>query len=474
MKNFKILTTVFSMLLLSACSSNIVTPYPPKINPSIEKISQDAQANAEIKKYEDEKSSYDSVLYDMELGRLNQIQGNLKESIKFYGDAIEDVKDDEEKAIVSGSSIGAQAAATLINDNAVPYTGKTYEHIMLHTNQALNYMFSNDIENAAPEIRLAGDNQIKAQENNQKAIDEAKEKSDENTRKAKDFINKNYAGLDEVAGKVKNQFQNAYAFYIAGVIYELNDEKDQAYLDYKNALEINPQNTYFQREAIRLAKELGNEDDAKDFKRKFPASYNYVETNKGNQNLVVLIEDGFVAQKEEVKLPLPVDLKGGITTLNFPKFKGKYANPSSFSVSQDNKNLGTANVACDFNAISYNAFKDDIVGIVVRHILRTASRVVAQQAANKIDNPIGRFFTKLGADAADVAIANADLRGWYTLPADAQVFSANLKAGEHTITIKDSKDGKKVDVKVNIADGKKSIIRVIKANNAYYTQSINL
>ena len=475
MKNCKIMALT---LMLSACSS-VVTPYPPKINPSIEKLSQNTLSADTTKAYKKEQSSRDEILFNMELGRLSQLKGDLKQSIKYYKNAIEDVKDDEEKALVSVGDISSQIGATIVNDNVISYTGKPFEHIMLHTNQALNYLFNKDIENAAPEIRLAGDNQQKALENNQKAIDDAKEKEELSSEKlgiATKFIKDNFTsfGIDEVAGKVKNEFQNAYAFYISGIVYELHGEKEDAYLDYKNALEMMPQNAYFQKDVIRLAKELGHEEELEGLKKKFSSSYKCVEANKNNSNFIVLIEDGFVTQKEEVKFALPVDLKGGLVNVNFPVLKkAKYVKPSIFTVSDNGKNLGSASLATDFDVLSFRSFKDSLLGIVTRSIIREGTRVAAQYGASKIKDGVGSTFAKLGLFAADNKLTIADLRGWYTLPSNAQVLSANLPVGTHNITIKNS-DGKKVDIKVNVEDGKKSIVRVIKAGNSYYTQEVTL
>ena len=80
MKNCKIMALT---LMLSACSS-VVTPYPPKINPSIEKLSQNTLSADTTKAYKKEQSSRDEILFNMELGRLSQLKGDLKQSIKYY------------------------------------------------------------------------------------------------------------------------------------------------------------------------------------------------------------------------------------------------------------------------------------------------------------------------------------------------------------------------------------------------------
>ena len=142
-------------------------------------------------------------------------------------------------------------------------------------------------------------------------------------------------------------------------------------------------------------------------------------------------------------------------------------------MTDNGKNLGSASLATDFDVLSFRSFKDSLLGIVTRNIIREGTRVAAQYGASKIKDGVGSTFAKLGLFAADNKLTIADLRGWYTLPSNAQVLSANLPVGTHNITIKNS-DGKKVDIKVNVEDGKKSIVRVIKARNSYYTQEVTL
>ena len=481
-----------TFLFIQACS--VITSYPPKINKSIEALKQNIPSelsNSAVSSISRSKYIGDSILYKMELGRIYQVTNDIDKSIDSFDDAIDEVKNDEERAIVSAKNLLEQTSSILVNDNVIEYTGKPFEHTMLHTFQALNYLFKNNLEDATPEVRLAGDNQVRILEENQKKIDEAKELNENQKQslyQANKIIKEHYAGdLNETAGKVKNSFQNAYAFYVAGLIYELHGEKQNAYLDYKNALEIKSNNVYFQRDAIRLAFELGEKRDLNDYRRKFPSSYSFVQRTYKSQGakLLILIEDDFVAQKEEVKIPIITDTKGGLVTVGFPTFKTKYKLPSTFRVLKNKMGLGYASLACDLNPMSYFQFKQELPGILTREIIRIIERAVVHELAK------GRGNNNNGQQSNGEAIAQAvfmtwdvvnmtmdlfaakvDLRGWYTLPRTMHVFKSYISNGKQTITIKNNNDGKSINVDINATKGSLNIIRVIKAGSSYYTKNI--
>ncbi len=56
---------------------------------------------------------------------------------------------------------------------------------------------------------------------------------------------------------MKHSFQNAATFYLSGVVWEMLGERNDAYIDYKKALEIFPDNLFLQADVMRLGKRLG-------------------------------------------------------------------------------------------------------------------------------------------------------------------------------------------------------------------------
>ena len=351
---------------------------------------------------------------------------------------------------------------------------------MLHTFQALNYLFKKDIENAAPEVRLAGDRQKADLDAHDKELEKQREKSsDKSNADAFKKVSDAYAGLDESAGKVKNAFQNAYAFYVSALVYEAHNEPDQAYKDYQNALEIFPENVTVQRDTIRLAKALAYTSDLAEYKKRFPQVFASVEgkpKSDGSVDVVVLFEDGLIPQRKQIKIPLPVNFKGGFTAVSWPTYTDKWIVPKPLSVSVDGGDRGQTDPIVYLQAIAAKALKDEIVGRVIREIIRAAAKGAAAYAVSKDNNSssIGSIIGTIATSAYNVASENADLRSWLTLPLTAQVKRFRVHAGKHTFTFSHPATGARGKLEVEVSAKKLQIVRVIRVGTQIYSSTVGL
>ena len=97
------------------------------------------------------------------------------------------------------------------NDNAISYQVPYYEQSMLHSYQALNYLFQHDLEGALVEIRRAN----LVQENALKAYEQEIHQAQNelyNSGMSKDSLASTYPSMAATIGQVKNGFQNALPF----------------------------------------------------------------------------------------------------------------------------------------------------------------------------------------------------------------------------------------------------------------------
>ena len=85
----------------------------------------------------------DSVLYYLEEGMLHKMAGQYDQSEK----AFEAAKDKMEALYTASISKGV--ASVLVNDNTTDYEGEPFENIMAHVYQALDYLETGKLENAA-------------------------------------------------------------------------------------------------------------------------------------------------------------------------------------------------------------------------------------------------------------------------------------------------------------------------------------
>lgn len=318
----------------------------------------------------------------MERGRIAQVLGNFDYSQKDFAASMEQLRINDEKAHISASGVGSNFAAAAVNDNAIPYSGSGYERVMLHHFQAMNYVKKQDLEGAGVEVRRANAEQETALKDFEGDIDKAKkdaeEKKVESTNSA---VETQYAQMDEVAGKVKNSFQNAYTFYLSGFIYELNKQYNDAYIDYKKALEIYPENTYLQKDVLRLAAALDMREDVAALKERFKLSPEKIYSENGE--LLVVYEDGFVPQKQEVKIPIPIP-SVGLMAIAFPIYKEQWTPQIPLNISINSESLGATEPICDFRALAVKALKEQIPAIVVRQAVRAVAKGAASVAAKKL------------------------------------------------------------------------------------------
>ena len=460
MRHVKVLCFLIITLTYCSCSGNLFKrTYPEQVSPIISELRDEKKIDANTK-FNSFTDYGENLLYSSERGRIAQIVGDLDVSIKNYEEAIQEVKKEEDSAEVRVSDGANQLLEVTAADDAVSYSGEEFEKNMLHTLQALNYLLKGDISNATPEVRLAGDRQAEQLKKYEQEIADTKKQAEEKGIKfdvINDLIQKQYANLDEDAGKVKNSFQNAYSFYLGGLIYELNDELNDAYLDYKNALEIFPNNTFLQRDVIRLADKLNMKSELSQLRRRFPNASGRAEDGT---DVVVIVEDGFIPEKTELKFGISpfVQFIPGLNKVVSPdaafalqNYNGnvKYQVASYDIMDSNGKVIGKTEPVCYLDSLAFRALKER----ATERTIRQALRIVAKSSSNKWI-PGASYVNQLSSE-------HADLRGWYTLPRDVQIYRNILPKGKIIVA------GKPVEIS---GKGGK-IIHVVATGRANYVHS---
>jgi uncharacterized protein len=456
------------VLWMSGCAAtSTFTSHPARIDPFLGALQSGKPIDLGSSLLP-ECSSKDGILYDMERGRLAQILGQGESSRQDFSAASERIRQNDEKARISLSGIGANVAAIAVNDNAVPYQGAGYERVMLHHYQALNYLHSNDLEGAGVEVRRANAEQEEALKLHQEELERARQQAEDNRvadLASNPAISAAYAGMDEVAGKVGNSFQNAYTFYLSAFIYEALHEPNDAYIDYRKALEIYPGNRFLRRDVLRLAKELGISDPPDGAEPPIPPAPPGVRGG----DLLVLFEDGFVPRKTQVKIPLPIP-KLGLLAVAFPVYQATWSPPPPLTVEADGDPIGATEPICDFRALAVKALQEEVPVIATRQLVRLVAKGATAELAREKLGLLG----ELGISLWNVVGENADLRSWISLPANAQVLRAALPPGTHRLAIRPAGEGAPVTVEVKVSEGSRSILHVIRAGRKLYTTVIPL
>lgn len=456
------------LFLLSGCAStSTFSSYTSQLNPVIRNLRENKSLDLKTELAK-KVNSGDKILYLMERGRIAQIQGDVDTSRANFEAAIQAVKESDEKALISASGAAAQAGAVIVNDNAIPYKGDGYERVMLYNFQAMNYLAENDIEGAGVEARRANAEQEEALKRHEKEMEQAKESARQNhvSDNPPDAVTDAYMDMDRIAGKVRNSFQNAYSFYLSGIVYEMLGQPNDAYIDYKKAMEIFPDNTYLRKDVIRLAKQLNMRDDWEHFKYLYPqAAETLPQNNADNSELILFFEDDFVAQKEQIKIPIPISTRTiNFTAVAFPVYNIKSVSCSPIALSENGNLLGISEPICDVNTLAVKSLKEKVPAIAIRCLISACAKAAFAKTAEDKAGLIG----SLCASAYNIFSENADLRSWVTLPADVQIMRIKLPAGEHDFLLAHQDSGASCNSKVNIKENSRNIIRVVRAGDKLY------
>lgn len=465
---FMISLTIMT-LFMGGCASTF-KPYPTQITPLIQQIDQpDEQFDKAVKDNIGKKAEgQDSVLYDMELGRLQQLRGKSQMSIELYNHAMETIEAREYQAKVNSKKLAAQVGSALTNDNAIRYEGYGYERVMLHQLQAFNYLELGDLDSALVEIRRATLEQDQALEAHTKDLarlekekEEALSKKD-NAQKAKvGQLQKSFeAGLaekfkliDEVTAKIKNSFQNGYAYYLSGLLNQATQQLDNAYIDYKHAFELVPENSFLISDLMVLSRSLKRDSDEDQYARRLPNGRHISYPSKGEGELVIFFENGIIPQRKEQKLVLP-NPGFNLSSVAFPYYPPPQQAPAPLRIKgkdfQDH-----AEPLCDIRGLAIKNTREQIPAQVTRQVIRIlAKEGIAQVAENRLG-----FLGKIGANVYNTASEKADLRSWMTLPDQVQVFRKVLPQGKQTLQL-DHHLTSSLSQEINITAGKITILKV--------------
>ena len=530
-----VLALVVALGASGCASTSVFKSYPSQVNPVITSVKQKEPLKSPV--FVKETQSKDKTLYLMERGRVQQLYGNTSASKTDFDAAIAAIRENDEKAKVSVSDAAAQAAAVLLNDNAIPYNAAGCERVMLRYLQAMNYLASGDLDGARVESANADAEQKDAAQKHAKEIEKAEKKAaaerdkkqtkdipptvsvadapkSETVPKSKfgsfggglaslkqmagdtkpavpppqqdadiglpDFVKTyefiktslgdQYAGLDEVVGKVKNSFQNGAAYFLSGVIYEALKDNNNAYISYRQALELNPENKTLQKDVARIAMLDGRSEDISELKTRFGFAEEEIKKTvapEGFGYVVVMYEDNFVAQKQEIKIPIPIlgseavrkgpkslDLQGA-DFIAFPIYNIAPV-PVLPLVVKIGDSVGETMPLCSVNALAVKDLKEKALIMATRQVIRFVAKAVAIKIAHDKGGDLGGLAASMAAGATE----NADLRSWLTLPQDIQVSRLTLPAGENVLSLT-AGSCPPCSSKIKVVSGKTTLVRVV-------------
>jgi len=460
----RLLLLVFP-LLLSGCSThsfnNLFSHYTQQMH-EVKKAQQQGDFKQAINLIPARRSNDGSYnLGLLEKARLEFLANNNKQSKQDFAQIYQLVQQSQQKARIELSRGVENVSAVVSNDNAIRYDIPRYEQSMLHSYQALNYLAEHDLSGALVEVRRANHVQESALKANTHNFD--------NSQQIQRSLPQYYPSMNYVIDKVKNGFQNAYTFYLSALLYEAANQNNDAYIDYKKALEIYPENNYLQKDVWRLANTLQMTDDISLFKKSL--SQEVTKKRHGDVNsqgqVVIIIENGIVGAKQEASLSLPIytshnDMR--LYSVALPHYQNQLAAYPPLTLAYQGENYQAEEIV-RIQSLAAKQLKDQLPIIITRQISRVIAKEEIRQTLARKGGDVGNIFANL----YNIATEKADTRSWSTLPDSIHILRLNLSPGKHTLNI--HINGTYQQVKVHINKNRSTLV-TISAIDAYIGQNI--
>ena len=281
-------------------------------------------------------------------------------------------------------------------------------------------------------------------------------------------LNSSYPSMSSTIGNLKNGFQNAYTFYLSGLLYEAANKPNDAYIDYKRAIEIFPENTYLQQDLLRLATKLGMYDDLARFKKRFGEHKAQNRNNTGQ--VVVIFEQGIINAKDEAKINLPIfNTSSDVKFFSFalPVYRGGLSVLTPLRIDIDDKNYQSQEIV-RLQSLASKNLQDELSGLVTRQAIRLVAKEQMRQQMRKAGGDVGNILASL----YNIASEKADTRSWSSLPDSVQLMRVNVPVGKQPLAF--SLAGKTLMIDVDVKKTGFTLINVTSMGRYVAYQTINL
>lgn len=407
----------------------------------------------------------DRLLLLLERGRLRQISNDLDGSMADYLAAMDFYSREDEKARHTVTGAGSQVMATMINDRTLPYSGRSYERIMLLQQQTFNYLAKRDYDNLGVMVRNLVYQIDQAQRRYQEELEDLEKKRQGGNEKAIAAVDsmpafqQQMAAQNRVAAAVRNSFENAYVYYFCGAYYESQQDWSNAFLAYKSALSLQPTCRTFQEDLRRLAFRLDLQAELAGLGLENATPPPPLPPETGT--VVLFHEQDYVDAKQSFRLALPVPTPAGVTLVNvtFPYYAVAADTLTPLLIQgAGGQPLAQTELACDLQRLAVKDLSEQMPGIITRMVIRSSLKAVA---GHEMQRQMG-LAAGLAATVALALLEQADLRSWLLLPRYGQIARVHLPAGEHQLNLAPrSTLAMQQTITVPVSAGKTTMVHVV-------------
>lgn len=409
------------------------------------------QAATIIEQAEKEYGSKSRLLYGMDRGMTLQLAGQYQHSSAVLEQAEEEVER------LYTRTIRSETAAFLTNDNALPYEGDAYEHVMINVVKALNYAAQGRLQEALVEARR---------------------------------IDHRLNVLSDKVNEASGYRNDGFARYLSGMLYEAAGDLNNAFIAYRNAYEAyeamrgwsrTPSPPSLRSDLLRTSEALHLTTEFEAYRQAFPdVVWAPISAQQQLAHVVMISYNGRAPRKEDRYLDLPISvdalqlvllnrglsqsthqrnraadsvlygLNGRVVRVALPQLV-----PQKTQVPFETMTLTDASgrpvtvrseAAQNVTALADKSLSDRLPAITVKALARAATKFAlaegatrgAQQAAGKDAGPWVGLLVGLLTKGIAVASEEADKRSWQTLPDEIHVARAWVPPGHYQVSIRPS------------------------------------
>jgi len=435
-----VLSAIITATVAAGCAA--LTNYPHRMAPIRRQFETGRALYAAGSLSEAVRRPADRLCEVLERGMMLHSVGRHDASIKSFFEAEQVVAEFDNRALISARGVTSDIMTLVLNERSAPYRGEGVERVLINTYLALDHMMTGDLTGSRVEVRKAYQRQQQETDRYARALQFASSESLNLDSVMRDAGNR-FGSSHRAVPPAENAYRNAFMYYLSSIVYELNGELNDAYIDCKHAIELRPNATCIRRDLIRFAGYLGFDDELGEWKERFgdmtvpPAEYG---------SILVVFEEGMIPVKEERKLPIPTEF--GILFMAFPAYRPSVGPVPTMDVSVDGMLLGRTQIMADIEGMSARNLDDKMPVLVAKHMVRSAVKGVAAKQVYDDDRDAGILLSTVGT----LITEQADLRGWVTLPRDIQVTRTWVRPGRRSAVLSISgaplSDSRKVNVQV--------------------------
>jgi uncharacterized protein len=424
------------------------------------------------------KKNRNSLLYNLEMGKLLRLQKDYVNSNKYLNVA---------DAIVESNfkSVGDVVVSNIANPMLEYYKGEDYEKFMVHYYKALNYAMLGLTEDAVVEARR--------------------------------ITLTNNAQYNKFVQKDKRYSQDAFALNLQGMIYEMAGDINNAFIAYRNAMELykkNNDNYYdvqipaqLKIDYARCANALGMQED-------ICMQNDEIKKEEEYGSVIIFIEEGLAPIKKQNEIVLTTngnnvgnfyfnDGNGNNSNFLFnyasfglgqqditrvrtmriamPTFNIQYGQPKNIVV-QNGDSVYNPQLAQNINSLAVNILKERFFTEMANALARQITKKLVEKAGSAVAESVAKSTSKdndkdstdeqkevrkkeqkeksaaIGMAAGfalnliNNATEKADTRNWQSLPAFVHYIRIPLKPGENKLVV--NANGV---LKTIVVEGKKGI-----------------